>query len=235
MRLLDVACGRGAVLFPAALRVGESGSVVGIDLSEGMVQATSAEIAERGIRNVTVQVMDGEQLTFPAATFDALTCAFSIFFMSESAALAEFHRVLRPGGRLAISTWELPQSPSEADRWAWYNDLQKRYLPPDPGAPASTGSVPMPTPDQLATSVARAGFTDVVVLRDTATFTYANPEEWWQVRWSIVCRGALEALSPQALTELQAEALAHTRDMQAQGQLITEFTALFTLARSHHG
>jgi ubiquinone/menaquinone biosynthesis C-methylase UbiE len=236
MHVLDVACGRGAVLFPAAEAVGETGSVVGIDLSEGMVEATSAEIAERGIGNATVQVMDGEQLTFPAAAFDALTCAFSIFFMSERAALGEFHRVLRPGGRIAISTWEPPgQSPSEAARWAWYEDLWKRYLPADPSAPASVSSAPMPTSDQLVDQVAHAGFEDVVVIRDRATFAYASPEEWWQVRWSLVLRGALEALSPEALAELQAEALAHTRQMQAQGQLITELTALFTLAHSPVG
>jgi ubiquinone/menaquinone biosynthesis C-methylase UbiE len=236
MRLLDVACGRGAVLFPAAEAVGETGSIVGIDLSAGMVQATSAEIAERGIRNATVQVMDGEQLTFPAAAFDALTCAFSIFFMSESAALGEFRRVLRPGGQVAISTWEpAEQSSREAARWAWYDDLLKRYLPADPSVPATANSVEMQTRDQLADRLTRAGFEDVVVIRNTATFSYASPEQWWQVRWSIVLRGALEALSPSALAELQAEALTHTRQMQSQGELITELTALFTLAHSPEG
>lgn len=236
MRVLDVACGRGAVLFPAAQRVGATGSVVGIDLSDGMVQATSTEIAERGIPHATAQVMDGERLTFPATAFDALTCAFAIFFMSESAALGEFHRVLRPGGRIAISTWEpAEQSSREAARWAWYDDLLKHYVAAAPSAPVSANSAQMQTPDQLADLVTRAGFEDVVVHSDTATFTYASPQEWWQVRWSHVFRAALEGLSPEALAELQAEALAHTRQMQAQGELITELTALFTLARSHNG
>jgi len=235
MRVLDVACGRGAVLFPAAQRVGETGSVVGIDLSPGMVQATSGEIAERGIGNATVQVMDGEQLNFPDATFDALTCAFSIFFMSESAALSEFHRVLRPGGRIAISTWEpVGQSSAEAARWAWHDDLLKRYLPADPSALTSANSAAMQTQEQLADRVARAGFLDVVVHSDAATFTYASPQEWWQVRWSIVLRGALEALPPETLAQMQAEALTHTEQMQAQGGLITELTALFTLAHSRY-
>jgi ubiquinone/menaquinone biosynthesis C-methylase UbiE len=235
MRVLDVACGRGAVLFPAAEAVGDSGSVVGIDLSDGMVQSTSAEIAGRGIRNATVQLMDAEHLIFPAASFDALTCAFAIFFMSESVALGEFHRVLHPGGRLAISTWEpAGHSPREAARWAWHDDLLKRYLPSSPDAPVSHNSVPMPTQEQLADLVGRAGFEDVVVHRDTQTFTYASPEQWWQVRWSLVFRGALEALPPETLAEMEAEALAHTRQMQARGELITEMTALFTLARSPH-
>jgi ubiquinone/menaquinone biosynthesis C-methylase UbiE len=236
MRVLDVACGRGAVLFPATKVVGETGSVLGIDLSSGMVAATGAEIAARGIRNATVQVMDAEELIFADATFDAVTCAFALFFMSQSAALGQFRRVLRPGGRLVISTWEpLDQSSREAARWAWYDDLLKRYLPADPVAPTSHNAAQIETQSQLADRVASAGFEEVVVLRDTATFTYASPQEWWQVRWSLVFRGALEALDPAALQALQAEAIAYARQMQAQGELITEMTALYTLAGARYG
>jgi len=233
MRVLDVACGRGAVLFPAADRVGETGSVTGIDLSEGMVQATSVEIAERGMSNATALVMDAEHLTFPDATFDALTCGFAIFFMPASDALVEFRRVLRPSGRLAISTWEpASDSPEEIARWSWYDDLIKRYLPAPPETAASHNSASMQTPDQLADQVMGAGFRDVEIQKDSATFTYASPEEWWETRWSIYFRGALEALSPSVLAEMQAEALARTREMQQRGELITELTALVTLARA---
>jgi O-methyltransferase/aklanonic acid methyltransferase len=233
MQVLDVACGRGAALFPAAQRVGETGAVTGIDLSEGMVWSISAEIAQRGIGNATALVMDAEQLTFPDAAFDALTCAFAIFFMAESTALGEFRRVLRTGGRLAVSTWEpVSESPAEVSRWRWYDDLLKHYLPAPPETVASANSASMQTQDQLADRVTRAGFRDVDVQKASATFSYASPEEWWETRWSIYFRGALEALPPSALAELQTEALAHTRDMQARGELITELTALFTLARA---
>jgi ubiquinone/menaquinone biosynthesis C-methylase UbiE len=233
MRVLDVACGRGAVLFPAAHHVGETGYVTGIDLSDGMVQATSAEIAELRIRNASALVMDAERLSFPDAEFDALTCAFAIFFMAESDALGEFRRVLRPGGRVAVSTWE-PASESSAERarWSWYDDLLKRYLPAPPETAASANSASMQTEDQLSDRVRQAGFRDVEVQMDAATFTYASPEEWWQVRWSVYLRGALEALPPTTLAEMQAEALAHARAMQERGELITELTALFTLARA---
>src|SRR5512141_1429197 len=50
--VLDVACGRGAVLFPAAEAIGINGLVTGIDLAEGMVQATSRDAMQRGLTNV---------------------------------------------------------------------------------------------------------------------------------------------------------------------------------------
>ena len=63
-----------------------------------------------------------------------------------------------------------------------------------------------------------AGFEHVLVQREAATFTYGTPEEWWQSRWSLVFRSALEALPPPALAEMQAEALVRTgRDAVAGG------------------
>jgi hypothetical protein len=90
----------------------------------------------------------------------------------------------------------------------------------------------MDSPEQITARVEQAGFAQVAVQSDTATFAYASPEEWWKVRWSIFFRGALEALTPSALADLEAEALAHAREMHAQGELITEQKALYTLARS---
>src|SRR5438093_12954754 len=68
-RVLDVATGRGAVLFCAAERVGPTGQVLGIDLSEGMVRETAAEIDRAGLANAEVRLMDAEQLALPAGWF----------------------------------------------------------------------------------------------------------------------------------------------------------------------
>jgi ubiquinone/menaquinone biosynthesis C-methylase UbiE len=68
VHVLDVASGRGAVLFPAAEKAGSTGHVVGIDLSEGMVRATSDDASQRGIA-AHLHVMDAENLAFPDASF----------------------------------------------------------------------------------------------------------------------------------------------------------------------
>ena len=54
--------------------------------------------------------MDAEELTFPAESFDCVTCGFGImFFPDQDRALAQMRRVLKPGGCLAISTWRVAQ------------------------------------------------------------------------------------------------------------------------------
>jgi ubiquinone/menaquinone biosynthesis C-methylase UbiE len=74
-----VATGRGAVLFPAAERVGTTGDAVGVDLAEGMVQAANEEAERRGW-GPRVRAMDAEQLDFPDAAFDRVLCGFGIMF-----------------------------------------------------------------------------------------------------------------------------------------------------------
>ncbi|GGN62633.1 hypothetical protein GCM10010112_21070 [Actinoplanes lobatus] len=101
-RVLDVGCGRGAVLFPAAAAVGPSGSVTGIDMAPAMVELTRAAAA--GLPQVTVAVGDGQAPDFPAGSFDVVALGLVLFFLPDpEAALRAYRRLLRPGGRLAFS------------------------------------------------------------------------------------------------------------------------------------
>lgn len=80
-KVLDVATGRGAVLYPAAQAVGSQGSIIGIDLSEMMIQETSKELVRKRLSpKVEVRLMDAENLQFPDETFDNVLCGFAVFF-----------------------------------------------------------------------------------------------------------------------------------------------------------
>ncbi|MBV9601187.1 MAG: methyltransferase domain-containing protein [Chloroflexi bacterium] len=231
MRVLDVATGRGAVLFPAAQAVGPSGSVIGIDLAEEMVHATNAEIERRRLLNASAEVLDADDLTFPEASFDAITCAFSVFFLSDrDAALREFYRLLRAGGQLAVSIWG-EETRSEVTRWRWYDELVRRFLPSSSGSSPLNPGREMDTPGQLAARLAAAAFADISLQSETKAFAYASPEDWWQERWSLFFRTALERLAPEALADLQTEALSNARTMQFRGELLTERNAVYVVAR----
>jgi len=107
--VLDLACGRGAVLWPALTAVGERGSVLGIDVAPAMVSRLRAELAQRALENVEVRIGDAEHLDLPDASFDAVTGGFMIFFPPEPMrVLGEIRRVLRPGGRVALSIYDGP-------------------------------------------------------------------------------------------------------------------------------
>ena len=102
--VLDVACGTGFVTRLAAERAG-AGHVTGVDVNPGML-AVAGRTCPRGI---TFTQAPADRLPFPDNSFDVLLCQQAVqFFPNTAAALVEFGRVLRPGGRLAATVWNGP-------------------------------------------------------------------------------------------------------------------------------
>ncbi len=100
-RVLDVACGTGAVARAAAGRVGATGHVVGIDLNPAMLA-----MAHDDGPPIEWREANATALPFADATFDLVCCHQGLqFFPDRSAALREMRRVLVPGGRLALGVW----------------------------------------------------------------------------------------------------------------------------------
>jgi len=100
--VLDVGCGRGAVLFPAADAVGPTGSVTGIDLAPGMVSRTAAQA--ESIPWVSVRIGDAQAPAFPDGSFDVVTAGLVLFFLPDPrAALTAYRKLLKPSGRLAFT------------------------------------------------------------------------------------------------------------------------------------
>src|SRR6202158_6011442 len=97
--VLDVGTGTGLVAHLVAPRV-SPGSVIGIDLSDHMLAIARSKRS----KNVQFLGMAAEQLVFKPETFDLVTMGEALAYLSDPTdALAEAHRVLRPGGRLAVS------------------------------------------------------------------------------------------------------------------------------------
>jgi len=236
-RVLDVACGRGAVLFPAAEAVGNRGHVTGIDIAEGMIQETAREAAQRGLSNVELRQMDAEHLDFPDATFDAILSGFALFFFPQlTRALFEFRRTLRSGGKIAVSTW----GDAFDSEWEWFDELIEKYLPPEqqeklhPKSSDESESPDFSTSDGMQKILKTAGFSEVHVITETADFSYATREEWWETLWSHGRRNMLENIEktggPDALAAFKAEAFDQMEIRRGSRDIQESFQVLFTMA-----
>jgi arsenite methyltransferase len=112
-RVLDIGCGRGAVLTAVARRL-QSGRAVGIDIWRAVDQSGNAKaVTERNVAlegvadRVEIETGDMRELPFPDASFDVVVSSLAIHNIRANAdrqkAVAEAYRVLKPGGRLVVA------------------------------------------------------------------------------------------------------------------------------------
>ena len=108
-RLLDVACGTGDFAI-AASKTGVR-HITGIDISANMVEVGKQKIHELGLEDrIVLQSGDSEQIDFPDNTFDTVTVAFGVRnFEHLELGLSEMCRVLRPGGKVIILEFSMPE------------------------------------------------------------------------------------------------------------------------------
>src|SRR6478736_3567933 len=105
-KVLDVGCGTGASALPAAQAVGKNGSVVGVDLASRLLDRARAKALAAGLDNIEFRLADMTTLNYPDESFDAVVSVFSIFFVPDMDGLVrELWRMVRPGGKLAVTTW----------------------------------------------------------------------------------------------------------------------------------
>ncbi len=132
--ILDVATGTGDFAIAAANAL-QPKSVVGVDISNGMLEKGKEKIIQKKLENtISLQYGDSENLPFTEGQFDALTCAYGVRnFENLERGLSEMNRVIRNGGRLAILEFSHPKNFPVKQLY----NLYFRYIVPKVGAAVS--------------------------------------------------------------------------------------------------
>ena len=233
-QVLDVATGRGALLFPATQRVGPTGRVIGIDLAPGMVAATAAEVRRRELQQTEVCLMDGDDPTFPEKSFDFILCGYALHFLDYPRALVRFHQLLKPGGMVATVGPYVPTEDHEnMERWQWLFQLTKEVFPPD-FVPPSFWTAPnrLSTPEALTATLQEAGFVDIVTWREEKVMYFADEDDWWAWEWSQASRFWLEGMSPEGEATFKAVSFEKLRQMKVAEGIPMRWGAIYAIGKA---
>jgi SAM-dependent methyltransferase len=222
MRVLDVACGTGAVLVEAARRAGPTGMAVGVHLAEPMAAAAARRLRRLGRGRGAVAVMDAGRLGLREARFDLVCCASAVYLLDDQAAAVRgWHRVLRPGGTLAVSEF------GDLDaRWAWKDELLARFGPPL--EPLGAGHLGL---QELRRLLRSAGAGTVTVRVERLDVAYADADTWWAQQWAHGERRPLERMDAGALAAYRDAAFAAIEGCrEADGALHWRPEAVYAVA-----
>lgn len=207
-RVLDVCCGSGASALPAAEMVGPTGRVIGIDLATQLLELARTKAIQRGFANVEFEVGDMLSLRFPVASFDAVVCVFGIFFVPDMVqATTELWSRVRPGGKLAVTTWGRNFcEPANNGFWRSIKnvrpDLHKGFNPWDR----------IDNPKNLRTILEEAGVTAPDIIAENRHHVLKSAEDWWAIVLGSGYRGTIEQLTEAEREKVKQANLAFVRD-----------------------
>jgi SAM-dependent methyltransferase len=176
-RVLELACGPGGVGLAAAERVGPDGEVVLSDVAEEMTAIAAERSTALGLPNVSTRVLDLERIDEPDGSYDVVLCREGLMLVPEPAIAArEISRVLRPGGRCAVSVW----GPRERNPWLGVlldsvGEQLGGTFPP-PGVP---GPFSLDDPERLGAVLTQGGLSAVRVVEVPMPYRGDSLEDWW--------------------------------------------------------
>jgi ubiquinone/menaquinone biosynthesis C-methylase UbiE len=222
-RVLDVCCGAGASALPAAEAVGSTGKVIGIDISQKLLDLARTKTAQRNLTNIEFELGDMLVLRFAGESFDTVVCVFGIFFAPEmEMAVRELWRCLRPEGQLAVTTWgQNFFEPANSAFWRSIKevrpDLHKSFNPWDR----------INNQTSLKKIFTGGGVESPKIIAENRCHPIHSAEDWWTILLGSGYRGTIEQLKSSERERVKEANLAFIRDERISA---IETNVLYALA-----
>ncbi len=176
--VLDIAAGTGEPGLTIATML-DGGKVTITDLSEDMLMIAKENAAKRRISNIETKACDVCELPFADNSFDAISCRFGfMFFPDMQLAANEMARVLKPGGRIATSVWNVP------DKNFWVTVTMgtiNKYMELPPPPPGSPGMFRCAKPGLMKDIFEKAGFKNIMEKEVASKLNSGTTETYWNM------------------------------------------------------
>jgi ubiquinone/menaquinone biosynthesis C-methylase UbiE len=181
-KILDIAAGTGEPGLSIAGML-QGGSVTITDLSEDMLVIAKENASRRGISNIETIACDVCEMPFADNSFDAISCRFGfMFFPDMDLAAKEMARVLKPGGRIATSVWDVPEKNFWVTAIMGTINRNMELPPPPPGAP---GMFRCAKPGLMTTVFEQAGFKNIGTAAIASKLSSGTVETYWNMMTEI--------------------------------------------------
>ena len=174
--LLDLGTGYGEPGLTAARELSPGGRVILQDLSSDMLALARERADAADIGEVEVEIVEGDadELVLPAGSLDGVLSRSALMYLADPAgSLARLRAALRPGGRLAASTWAGPEHVAMASPVP----VIRRLLDLPPAPAGRPGLFALADPQRLHEAVTTAGFDEVKLDTVTVVFDFDGPAE----------------------------------------------------------
>ena len=205
MSVLDLAAGTGEPGITLAHRVGSTGHVTAVDLSQDLLNIAASRAREHGLTNFSIQQADVQALPFPENSFDLAACRFGVMFFADTGkALREIRRVLKPGARACFLAW----GPFENQPYFSPLSIVMKHVG-GPLIPAG-GQDPFrfAKPGILSAQLRNAGFDQINEESTSVPWAWPGPvEEVWEYQRSVSApfRALLDRVPPEKWDAINAE------------------------------
>lgn len=194
--LLDVCTGTGVVALAAAELLAD-GKVTGIDLSSGMLQQAKNKASEQNLSNTEFLQMDLDHLDFADGSFDIASSSFGLFFLEDMThALNNINRVVKPDGKIAISTFTGEAFSPMSDMFLQCYESFGKEVPPLSWKRLSTKEL-------IQAQFEEVGISNVTVHHEPFGYQMTDAQMWWDVVWNAGYRSLLNQLTDQQQIEFK--------------------------------